>query len=80
MIQPAAEPDRAVGELLQEPALPVGERGGPGLESQVEAPAPLDLQDEVQGRVPGRRYRQSSIPRVGEEGTAISRFCMRPAR
>lgn len=81
MIQASSQSRHAVGEL-------VGERPLPGLEARrslgegaVESTPPLRLQAYGQRRVAaGDGIRQSSMPFVGEEGTAISREGIRPAR
>ncbi len=81
VVQPPAEPRNAVRELVGECALPSFQLGGAGLERAVEAPAALGFQPRSERRsAPAARSAQSSIPVVGEEGTAISLDGMRPAR
>lgn len=83
VVEASPEAEGAVGELLREAAVLVGRpdpRGGIG-EGEVESPSPTDGEEGVEGDPAPRRERiaQSSIPRVGEEGTAISRGSIRPA-
>ena len=66
---------------MRESAFPSVERGGCFAECAVEAPPAFSLESNREGRrATGRNCVQSSIPVVGEEGTAISRDGMRPAR
>jgi hypothetical protein len=81
VIEPAPEPRRPVAELVRERALTRVEAGRRALERAVEAPAALGLEPRCEGdAATGAQTAQSSIPLVGEDGTAISRAGMRPAR
>src|SRR5690606_17926402 len=81
MVEPAAQAGRAVRELVHEGAVTrveVARRDG---ERAVEPAASLDLLPHRERRpAGGGRTRQSSIPVVGEDGTAISRDGILPAR
>ena len=81
VIDPAAQSCNPVRELVRESTLPrleVGDRGG---ERNVESASALDLfSDSERREAPGTKRGQSSIPLVGDDGTAISRDGIRPAR
>ncbi len=60
------------------PRLEVGDRGG---ERDIEPASALDLFSDSERRAAcGTERRQSSIPLVGDDGTAISRDGIRPAK
>jgi len=83
VVEASPEANRAVGELLREAPVLVGRPDPPGGvgEGEVEAAPPTDGKEGVEGDPAPRRERiaQSSIPRVGEEGTAMARGSIRPA-
>ena len=81
LIDPAAQSRNAVGELVRESAVPRLEAGNRRGERNVESASALDLfSDSERREAPGTRRGQSSIPLVGDDGTAISRDGIRPAR
>ena len=81
VVQAAPQTGDAVRQLVREAPLPRVEAGSLSLEGLVQPPSPLCLLTSPEGRsAPGGRFAQSSIPWVGDEGTAISRDGMRPAR
>ncbi len=81
MVQPAAKPARPVRELVGEGSLPRLEAVGNRAEGAIEPAAALTCQPHVEGGIAsGDASAQSSIPDVGDEGTAISRDGIRPAR
>ena len=81
MVEPATQTSNAIGELVRESALPSFERRGCVPKRAVEASPAFSLESNREGRgTAGRNCVQSSIPVVGEDGTAISRAGMRPAR
>lgn len=84
MVEPAAQAQRAVGQLVREWALA---RGYPIERAQEGAIRELARTRRAQGierRTAGGGDRggrlQSSMPLVGDDGTATSRRGMRPAR
>ncbi len=81
MVQATAEPRGAVRELVRERTLASLQTACRSLEGAVEAPSALGgAARRERGPTAGARTAQSSIPLVGDEGTAISRAGMRPAR
>ncbi len=81
VIESTAHARDAPGQLVSERALAGFEPGCGVREGAVDAPPALGLEANAQGRrATGNRTAQSSIPVVGEDGTAISRDGMRPAR
>lgn len=81
VVEPSAEPRDAVRELVRERSLARVEVLRRRVEGAVEPPSSLRLGAGPQGRqAAGADFAQSSIPRVGEDGTAISRDGIRPAR
>ena len=85
VVEPTSQSCHAIGELVGECALASVQRvGGCLRERAIEPPPALGLQASTKrDPSPSARWRglaQSSIPLVGEEGTAISRAGMRPAR
>src|SRR5690606_5136365 len=80
VVEPAPQPQRPVDELLQPRPVPGREPLLRPCEHTVRE-APLTDGAERLERAPASRGdAQSSIPSSGEEGTAISRFGIRPAR
>lgn len=81
VIDAAPQPGHPVRELVGERPLPRIERTGPVGEGAIQSSAPLRLEPDAEGRLPGvRRLSQSSMPLVGDDGTAISRAGILPAR
>lgn len=81
MVESTSEPGGAVRQLVRERALSGVETGGGLVEGAVEAAPPLGLEPYAERRRPtGSDCDQSSIPFRGEDGTAISRDGIRPAR
>lgn len=81
VVEPPPEPRGPEGELVREGALPRVETGRGLVERAVQPSSPLGLEADVEGRLAARaRSDQSSIPFRGDDGTAISREGMRPAR
>ncbi len=85
VVESAPEPCHPVRQLMGEGTLASVQRVGGGFrERAIESPPALGLQaSPKRDPSPSARWRglaQSSIPRVGEDGTAISRAGMRPAR
>ena len=80
-IDPATQSRNPVREIVRESAVPrfeVGDRRG---ERDVEPASALDLfSDSERREASGTERRQSSIPLVGDDGTAISRDGIRPAK
>ena len=80
-IDPAAQSRNPVGEFMREGALPrfeIRDRLG---ERDVEPASALDLfSDSERREASGTKRGQSSIPLVGDDGTAISRDGIRPAK
>jgi len=81
VIDPAAPARRTVGQLVRERPLALVEVPRDRREGPIEPLPTLRAAPGFEGRFPsGARSGQSNIPRVGEDGTAISRDGMRPAR
>lgn len=81
MIQASSQARHAVCQLMGERPLPCIEVRRSLGEGPVESTSSLRLQTDGQRRVAASDgIRQSSMPFVGEEGTAISRDGIRPAR
>ena len=81
MVEAATEAGRPVGELVGEWSLATVEPLDGGPKGPIESLSPLRAQASVEGSLTGGpRSRQSTIPLVGDDGTAISREGMRPAR
>jgi hypothetical protein len=84
VVEPAAQPGRPVRELVRECALSSLQIGGRLWERAIQSPAALaleaDLERDLSPRARGGASAQSSIPLVGDDGTAISRAGIRPAR
>jgi hypothetical protein len=81
LIDPATQSRDSVGELVCESAIPRLKTGDRRCERNVESTSTLDLfSDSERREAPGTKRGQSSIPLVGDDGTAISRDGIRPAR
>jgi hypothetical protein len=81
LIDPATQSRDSVGELVRERAIPRLKAGDRRCECNVESTSALDLfSDSERREAPGTKRGQSSIPLVGDDGTAISRDGIRPAR
>ena len=83
MIEPTTQTDRPVDERVEPGSLADLELRGLASESSVQSLTPTRGPKNPVCRVSSRSdplRGQSSIPRVGEEGTAISRDGIRPAR
>jgi len=83
VVDPAAQARYAVQELVGERPVTRPEPGRGAAERHVEAKATPDGRRDLEGGAAGggdARFAQSSIPSVGDDGTAISRDGMRPAR
>src|SRR5690606_32171418 len=79
-VDPPAEPERAVDQLLHPrppPRRPALAHAG---ERPIRPRAAADRAQRIQGGPAGRRRLQSGIPVVGDDGTATSRRGIRPAR
>lgn len=70
----------SVGEFVGEGTLALVQAADGSIEGPVEPLAAVGALERFEGRRPARADGQSSIPRVGDEGTAIPRAGMRPAR
>jgi hypothetical protein len=79
-VQTSPEAGDSVGELVGEGPLPSVELPDRSAKGPVEPLAPLGALQGVQGRDTAGADGQSSIPRVGEDGTAMPRAGIRPAR
>lgn len=80
-IDPAAQPRDPVREFVRESAVPRLEVGDRLRERDVEPASALDLfSDSERREASGTKRGQSSIPLVGDDGTAISRDGIRPAK
>jgi len=82
-IELVARPQDARGDLVRQAAVRVVEPVDRGGERRIERPALADLPQDLQSGTSGwgaRGHRQSSMPVVGLDGTAISRRGIRPAR
>ena len=78
MIQAAAEAGGPIGGLSDPPSGSVVESSTFRPNRKVQAATPGNGSKDLEGG--GSLRSQSSIPRVGEEGTAISRAGILPAR
>jgi len=80
-VESRTKPSRSEGQLVRECTLPRFQRVSDSRKGPIEAPSPFGLDpDRVRSRPTGRDSGQSSMPSVGDDGTAISRDGMRPAR
>jgi hypothetical protein len=80
-VEPTAQARGAVGELASESPFARVELPGSFVERALEPPPALGSESCLERDPPPlARGAQSNIPLVGEEGTAISRAGMRPAR
>lgn len=79
-VEASPEAGGAVGEFVGEGALALIEAPDGPIEGSVEPLATVGAYQRFEGRRPARADRQSNIPRVGDEGTAIPRAGIRPAR
>ena len=81
VVEPRPEADGAVDGFMYPAPILQGEEWcflGP---RQIQTPSPLyGGENPERGAPPPGDRTQSSIPRVGEDGTAISRLGIRPAR
>jgi hypothetical protein len=81
VIESPSQPRHAVGEFVREGPLSRLQRVRSRPESAVEASPALGFRPYREGRRPTRTgAAQSSIPVIGDDGTAISRAGIRPAR
>jgi hypothetical protein len=81
MIEAAAEPCRSERQLMGESTVTGFEPLGRFVERPVQASAAFRLQANRQSSLATRAsLAQSSIPVIGDDGTAISREGIRPAR
>jgi len=81
VVQSAAKPCDSVRQLVSKSPVPRLQTSGSGIECAIESPTAFCFEANGEGRRAARRGpAQSSIPAVGEDGTAISREGMRPAR
>lgn len=77
VIQAASQPGDTVGQLVGERSLPRLQPPRGLCEGAVQTTPPFGLETYLQC---GLATRQSNIPFVGDDGTAISLEGMRPAR
>jgi len=81
MVEAASQTRHPVRQLVDEGPLPGGQRPGLPAKGDVQAKSPRYAFLYPEGRPTGLGdVAQSSIPVVGDEGTAISRDGIRPAR
>lgn len=78
-VQAAPKPDHSIKDSVRPSPVARGKLGGSGLPRDIEATSALHLPQDLVDVLAGRET-QSSIPRAGDEGTAISRRGIRPAR
>jgi hypothetical protein len=81
VVEPPTQPGGPERELMRERTLPRVDARRGFVEGAVEPSASLGRESDVERRLAARaRSDQSSIPFRGDDGTAISREGMRPAR
>jgi len=81
VVQSTAKSCDPVSQLVSKSPVPRLQTSGNGIERAIESPTAFCFEANGEGRRAARRGpAQSSIPAVGEDGTAISREGMRPAR
>ena len=81
MVEPAPHPCHTERQLVCKTPLSGIETARERTKCAIESTATLSLEANGEGRITTRRnLLQSSIPEVGDEGTAISLAGIRPAR